>query len=446
MTFQVETAKDGRQGLKRYRARRPDLVITDLLMPRMDGFQLLDAIRAEDGGARTPVIVCSALFHGDQILEQLQNKYRARVLRKPFTPRQLAEAVARTFNSSSRIEPRDAMSARRRKEAASTRKERPEPRKRRRTHRSRITAQGLTPVVLEQGELADRPLPRILLDAMERRRMGYLDLKRKKIHKRIYLMMGFPVFVESALRAETLGQVLVNSGRLARDVHSQVVRYMTDHDVMYGEALIRMEIMAEYEVLRFLEVQVRRKMEPCLSWRDGTWEYCDDDTVAARIQRHTVDPVEFLFRSLPRYVNMEQVLHELGADAENHRLELLPRGVELRSRFVDVFGDQRLQAVEEGRYISELLQMEGLLETVEQAHVLLHCGLARRVRHQRPAPPPPSEEADVLDLSQLAHRATTSREVPTVGAGVPTPGGTSERLVEVAAGDSDVLRQLIGMA
>ena len=38
----VETAKNGQEGLDRYRARRPDLVITDLLMPRMDGFQLLN--------------------------------------------------------------------------------------------------------------------------------------------------------------------------------------------------------------------------------------------------------------------------------------------------------------------------------------------------------------------------------------------------------------------
>lgn len=55
----IEVAEDGRAALDVLRATRPDLVVTDLDMPNLDGFGLLAAIRAEPGFERTPVIVAT---------------------------------------------------------------------------------------------------------------------------------------------------------------------------------------------------------------------------------------------------------------------------------------------------------------------------------------------------------------------------------------------------
>ncbi len=54
----VLQAADGQQGIAAYEAHRPDCVVTDLLMPGVDGHQLLGHIRGIDG--RIPVIVLSA--------------------------------------------------------------------------------------------------------------------------------------------------------------------------------------------------------------------------------------------------------------------------------------------------------------------------------------------------------------------------------------------------
>lgn len=57
--FTCVTAGDGVEGLERFAEHAPDLVITDLNMPRMDGFGVIGAIRAGASHARVPILVLS---------------------------------------------------------------------------------------------------------------------------------------------------------------------------------------------------------------------------------------------------------------------------------------------------------------------------------------------------------------------------------------------------
>ena len=58
--FSVVTAENGRVGLERIQAERPDLVLCDLMMPEMDGYETLKAIRANPETLTLPVIVLTA--------------------------------------------------------------------------------------------------------------------------------------------------------------------------------------------------------------------------------------------------------------------------------------------------------------------------------------------------------------------------------------------------
>jgi twitching motility two-component system response regulator PilG len=55
------SAEDGRRGLEAARTLRPDLVITDVCMPGLDGFELTAAIRADPHLRRTPVVMLTTL-------------------------------------------------------------------------------------------------------------------------------------------------------------------------------------------------------------------------------------------------------------------------------------------------------------------------------------------------------------------------------------------------
>jgi Response regulators consisting of a CheY-like receiver domain and a winged-helix DNA-binding domain len=64
--FEVVVASDGREGLYMARAERPDLIITDLHMPNLDGITLVKELRAEPAFKDTPIIVFTAFSREDR--------------------------------------------------------------------------------------------------------------------------------------------------------------------------------------------------------------------------------------------------------------------------------------------------------------------------------------------------------------------------------------------
>jgi CheY-like chemotaxis protein len=90
--FTVLTAVNGRRGVDLYRSARPDVVLTELLMPDQDGIETLLAIRRETPAAK--VIVMSALHpRFDNLLQQCKHLGASAVLRKPFNSDDLVAAI-----------------------------------------------------------------------------------------------------------------------------------------------------------------------------------------------------------------------------------------------------------------------------------------------------------------------------------------------------------------
>jgi CheY-like chemotaxis protein len=69
--WKVIEAENGRVALERMTERQPDLILLDLMMPEMDGFQFLDEIRKHEGWHAIPVIVITAKELGAQDRQRL---------------------------------------------------------------------------------------------------------------------------------------------------------------------------------------------------------------------------------------------------------------------------------------------------------------------------------------------------------------------------------------
>lgn len=90
----VSTAVDGEDGLRRYHTDRPDVVVVDLFMPRMDGLDVISALR-EDVGPAAKIIAISAGWsvRAADALKEAKARGADCVLRKPLDLEALTATV-----------------------------------------------------------------------------------------------------------------------------------------------------------------------------------------------------------------------------------------------------------------------------------------------------------------------------------------------------------------
>ena len=92
--YEVVQAEDGEDGLAKLGDRRPDAIITDINMPKLDGFGFIEAVRADPANSSLPILVLTTESEVDR-------KERARAagatgwIVKPFNPTKLLDALRR---------------------------------------------------------------------------------------------------------------------------------------------------------------------------------------------------------------------------------------------------------------------------------------------------------------------------------------------------------------
>ncbi|TML42554.1 MAG: response regulator [Actinobacteria bacterium] len=92
--YSVITASDGAEGLERARTERPDIVILDVMMPKMNGLEVASALKADAATAGIPIILLSAKAQEADVQAGRQTGADDYVT-KPFDPLELLERVAR---------------------------------------------------------------------------------------------------------------------------------------------------------------------------------------------------------------------------------------------------------------------------------------------------------------------------------------------------------------
>jgi len=91
--FDVICAADGQQAWELIQESRPDFVVTDLQMPRMDGIELIHKIRGSEATADLPVILLTAKGFELSREEAFDSLNIVELISKPFSPRELCKTV-----------------------------------------------------------------------------------------------------------------------------------------------------------------------------------------------------------------------------------------------------------------------------------------------------------------------------------------------------------------
>lgn len=96
--LEVVAALDGKEGLDAAAARKPDLIILDMMLPTMNGLQVIRALKADPALKAVPVIVTTAYYSDVEFLESaLRSEGAVEYLRKPVKVDELLLAVKKNL-------------------------------------------------------------------------------------------------------------------------------------------------------------------------------------------------------------------------------------------------------------------------------------------------------------------------------------------------------------
>ena len=96
--YEVRIARDGPGALESVRQQRPDVVLLDMMMPGMDGMQVLDHLKRNPGSGSIPVVMVTAKTQDEDVLAGYQSGAEYYIT-KPFTTRQILHAIGLVLGS-----------------------------------------------------------------------------------------------------------------------------------------------------------------------------------------------------------------------------------------------------------------------------------------------------------------------------------------------------------
>lgn len=373
--YLVRIAHDGEEALASLREEPPDLVLLDLLLPKKDGFAVLEALRGLEGDAgKVPVVLLSGCLRSPQYVERARALGADAMLTKPVPLEELLQTVAQQLPTSRQVESKPKQ-------------------------------------IPLSGSLADVPFPALLHHLHGLRATGVLQLQHGKRKKALQIRDGYPVAVRSNLVSECLGNFLVRSGRITETDLDESIRRLKAGEGRQGEILVAMQVLAEEEIGAALSAQAEEKLFEIFEWSGGGFEF----QLGAGLEGGSGLPLErspanVILHGVRRRFPLARIDAFLTASAER----FVTQGESPFYRFqeIDLEPEEArlLRELDGTRHLSELLGCpEPLRRTL---YALIVTDLLELIDRGRAAPPPPASQsqpepgADALraELTAMAER------------------------------------------
>ena len=287
--FQVTVERDGEAALAAFERQSFDVVLLDVLLPALNGYEVARRIKSTPRGERTPVLMLSGIYktkmHQAQALER---HGAAAFVEKPFKLNQLfgklEGVLGDRFPKPPPVPPPNGSPEPSSEPLA-------DPRAQAEASLVEVTAAESTaeetvadapeeiPSVPsgapapDRGTFATRAFPQILADLHRRRATGGLLLRRDKVKKIVFFRAGGPESVKSNRLSECLGRVMVRERMISEADCEESLKRMKASGRQQGTVLIEMGCISPHNLRYALELQLRLKLLEVFGWTRGEFQF-----------------------------------------------------------------------------------------------------------------------------------------------------------------------------
>jgi len=95
--FEVASALDGERGLEMALREKPDLILLDVILPKKDGYEVLDNIRKDDKTRKMPVIMLTNLESQDDIMKAMEKGASTYLVKSDYKLEEVAKKIKETL-------------------------------------------------------------------------------------------------------------------------------------------------------------------------------------------------------------------------------------------------------------------------------------------------------------------------------------------------------------
>ncbi len=312
--YEPRLVANGRDAIEAFTATPFDFMLSDLMLPEMNGIDVVKQIRLLPGGESVPVMMMSAVYRNPKLFQrELRSLGVIEFLPKPFSIIDLGRRVGAILDSSD-VSLDD----------------------------SNITASGSWSSVELRTSLGEArpdfdltgPFDRLVLlnlfiELFQTHQAGRLTLRRDNSERVVCFLNGYPVWGESDDVSEGLGAVLERNGELPASQVAKLMGLASTSGKSLREVMLGEKVLSERRLFLAERQRVRQVVLGCFAKASGTYSFAPGDDFVARVGVFEVNPVKCLAEVVQKYMDINQ----LAPDVQEASGRALVRGRRYRQLY-----------------------------------------------------------------------------------------------------------------
>lgn len=410
--YRVLHETDGEWGLRTFQHKDIDVVIVDVLVPKLVGFDLVEQIRKLEKGKTTPIIMLSGVYRASVHRQKMSERFGVLdYLDKPVDIDRLLTAVRRALGQST------------------------EPARPRAVTGLISVAPDVQPLdeadpllkgfqlpVPRRGDLEQLPFPRLIGQLYSARANGALMLRKGSVKKIVYLRQGVAVFIKSNVLGECLGHVMVAERLITEAQCDKSVERMKLEKRKQGQILIELGYISPHNLEFALERQMEVKLFDLFSWLEGKYLFNEKEDYTGSSVALAYSPAEMVYEGVRRTMSHDRVVRELARLEDRIPLPSSDPTFRYQALELSAKAGPLIDAIDGRTRLSELLNVSDTPR--ELAAVLLYslaCTSLLRFLEAPPGgaaprksapPPPPTTTSEVIAVGDDEVEPLRTGEVP----------------------------------